>query len=120
LNRAIPFTKTPRSILVLGGGLSKTTTKIPELIGLNLEQAENKLAQYSLNLGGLNYDENPEIENDTIVPFIWKQKPDPESGAKLNLGDLVDVWFTIDSIKLPWFDTTTIDEDEDLSTIWIP
>ena len=44
--------------LVLGMGLSSSTTRIPDLVGTGLEEATEIIARYYLNLGAVTYDES--------------------------------------------------------------
>ena len=47
---------------------------------------------------------------DSAKAFVWKQRPSYEENKELiNLGASVDIWLTIDSIKLPQPDTTVVE-----------
>jgi beta-lactam-binding protein with PASTA domain len=63
--------------LILGKGLSNQRASVPDLIGMNLEPAKNKILVSSLNLGTYIYD-------NTI----------------LQLGSAIYLWMTVDSTKL--------------------
>ncbi len=87
--------------LVLGKGLSNQRTQIPDLIGLDLETARNRLLTSSLNLGTYIYDKSIIDRKDSIQAFVFRQKPDYKEDASMQLGSAVYLWLTVDSSKLP-------------------
>jgi len=86
--------------LVLGKGLSNQRTPVPELIGMNLESAKNKILGASLNLGTFIYDNTITSGDDTLNAFVYKQNPEFNIDASLQLGSAIYLWLTVDSIKL--------------------
>jgi hypothetical protein len=102
--------------LVLGKGLSNETTAVPNLTGFDLLLAKEFLADRYLNIGAIIYDNTIEDEEDSTTAFVWKQRPEFENENKLQLGENVDIWLTVDSTKLPQPDSLELDEldDEDL------
>ena len=56
--------------LVLGMGLSSTTTRIPDLIGTGLENATEIIARYYLNMGAVTYDESFLEAGDSAGAFV--------------------------------------------------
>jgi eukaryotic-like serine/threonine-protein kinase len=101
--------------LVLGKGLSDQTTQVPDLVGIDVQTAKNKLADRYLNSGAIVYDNSILTGLDTLFAFVWKQYPDVENASsevRLQLGSNVDLWVTIDSTKLPQPDTLMIDEND--------
>jgi len=95
--------------LVLGRGLSDDKTASPELIGLQLSEAIDKITTRYLNLGAIIYDGSIMNAEDSANAFIWKQRPVFDDQTMLNLGSTVDIWITVDSTKLPQADTTDVD-----------
>jgi len=93
--------------LVLGKGLSNKRTPVPDLIGMNLEPARNKILISSLNLATYIYDNSIKNEEDTINAFVYKQNPEFKDEANLQLGSVIYLWLTVDSAKLP-VDSTLI------------
>jgi eukaryotic-like serine/threonine-protein kinase len=85
--------------LVLGKGLSNERTPVPDLIGMNLEHAKNKILASSLNLGTYIYDNTIINGNDTLNAFVYKQNPEYKVDAKLQLGSAIYLWMTVDSVK---------------------
>lgn len=97
--------------LVLGMGLSKETTRLPDLVGRSLEVAREIIADYYLNIGAITYDESMENAEDTATAFIWRQYPEFDEFRRLNMGMEVDIWLTVDSTLLPEPDTLLVGED---------
>jgi eukaryotic-like serine/threonine-protein kinase len=93
--------------LVLGKGLSNQRTSIPDLVGMALEPARNKILISSLNLGTYIYDNTILNSKDSLNAFVYKQNPEYREDANLQLGSAVYLWLTVDSAKLP-VDTTLI------------
>jgi len=86
--------------LVVGRGLSDEKTAAPNLIGLYLEDAINKITARYLNIGAVIYDGSIVDFEDSLYSFIWKQRPVYDDETLLNLGSTVDIWLTADSAKL--------------------
>jgi beta-lactam-binding protein with PASTA domain len=101
--------------LVLGKGLSNLRTPIPDLVGLNIEQARNRILGASLNIGTFTYDNTINNAEDTANAFVFKQNPLYSEETTLQLGSAVYVWFTTDSMKLP-VDSTIIKIEDTLSS----
>jgi beta-lactam-binding protein with PASTA domain len=99
--------------LVLGMGLSNKTTRVPELLGLNLEEAMGIIADYYLNLGAVTYDKSLENASDSAGAFVWRQYPDFDELKRLNMGMEVDLWLTLDSTLLPAPNSTFDGDDTD-------
>lgn len=91
--------------LVLGKGLSNQRTSIPDLIGMTLEPATEKILSASLNLGTFIFDNTIRSGEDSLKAFVYKQNPEFREDGTLQLGSSIYLWMTIDSLKLP-SDTT--------------
>ncbi len=87
--------------LILGRGLSDERTAIPTLVGLTLADARDYLTKYSLNTGLIFYDNSVSTSADSVKAFVWKQKPEPDIDATLQLGSAIDIWLTVDESKTP-------------------
>jgi hypothetical protein len=94
--------------LVLGKGLSNQRTGVPDLLGLTLEPAINKILGSSLNLGTYIYDNTIKSEADSLNAFVYKQNPEYKADASLQLGSSIYLWLTTDSAKLRSDSTTVI------------
>ena len=87
--------------LVLGKGLSDETTVVPDLTGMHLRVAKEMLMSRYLNTGAVIFDSNVQTVEDSIMAFVWRQRPVFGNDNRLNLGANVDMWLTTDSTKLP-------------------
>ncbi len=96
--------------MVLGKGLSNQRTPVPDLMGMNLEPARNKILVSSLNLGTYIYDNTIINGEDTVKAFVYKQNPEYKEDESLQLGSAIYLWLTADSAKLP-VDSTLIISD---------
>ena len=100
--------------LVLGMGLSSSTTRIPDLVGTGLEEAREIIARYYLNLGALTYDESFQEAEDSSGAFIWRQYPEFDEFKRLNMGMEMDIWLSLDSTLLPGPDSTYFGDDTEI------
>lgn len=105
--------------LVLGKGLSNRRTPVPDLMGMKLEPARNKILVSSLNLGAFIYDNSILTGDDTVSAFVYKQNPEYKEEASLQLGSAVYLWLTVDSAKLP-VDSTLINLSDTIPVVEIP
>jgi len=97
--------------LVLGMGLSSSTTRIPDLVGTGLEEAREIIARYYLNLGAITYDESFQEAGDSAGAFVWRQYPEYDEFRRLNMGMEMDVWLSLDSTLLPEPDSARFGDD---------
>ena len=86
--------------LVIGSSSGSQDTPLPNLTGLTYIEAENLLKTNLLNTGVLIYDESIITPGDTLAAFIWKQYPNFQNTRIVSLGTSVDLWFTLDSLKI--------------------
>jgi beta-lactam-binding protein with PASTA domain len=86
--------------LVLGKGFSNQRTPVPNLLGMRLDPAKDKILSSSLNLGTFEYDNTIKKEADSINAFVYKQNPEFKNDATLQLGYPIYLWLTVDSAKL--------------------
>jgi len=112
INEGTIITKGAVIDLVLGMGLSSKTTRIPDLVGLGLEEASAIISDYFLNLGAVTYDISIEEAEDSTGAFIWRQYPDFDEFKRLNMGMEVDIWLTLDSTRMPMADSILGDDIE--------
>jgi len=75
--------------LVIGSGLSDKTTSIPNLLGLNLQQAQTEIKVASLNLGAVIFDEGI---IDSTNAMVYKQNPKLNEKIKVKLGTSIDIY----------------------------
>ena len=103
--------------LVLGKGLSNQRTPVPNLVGMRLDPAKDKILSSSLNLGTFEYDNTIRKEADTINAIVYKQNPEFKHDATLQLGYPVYLWLTIDSAKLKIDSTRIVSDTIPVTTI---
>lgn len=94
--------------LVLGKGLSNQRTPVPNLIGMTLQPATDRILSASLNLGTFIFDNTIRTGEDSLNAFVYKQNPEYRVDATLQLGSSVYLWMTTDSLKLPSDSTLSI------------
>jgi len=99
--------------LVLGKGLSNQRTSVPNLVGLTLDPAKDRIQSTSLNLGTYVFDNTILTGDDTLNAFVYKQNPEYKDDATLQYGSSIYIWLTVDSLKLP-VDSTLISVSDTL------
>ena len=114
INEGTEITKGAVIDLVLGMGLSQETTRVPELVGVLLDEATEIIADYYLNIGAITYDESMDDAEDSAQAFIWRQYPEFDEFRRMNMGMEVDIWLTVDSTLLPVPDSTLFGEDTEI------
>jgi hypothetical protein len=93
--------------LVLSKGLSNLKTSVPNLIGMRLDPARDRINSSSLNLGTFIFDNSILSGEDSLKAFVYKQNPLYEEDALIQFGSSMYLWLTVDSLKLP-VDSTLI------------
>lgn len=92
--------KGTRIDLVVGRQHGNQTTLLPDLTGLTAEEAQITLTNAMLNTGVVIYDETVISGEDSLNAQIWRQRPNPRITANILLGSSVDLWVTVDSLKI--------------------
>lgn len=96
--------------LVLGKGLSNQRTSVPDLIGMDLKSAKNRILGASLTLVTSIFDNTVISGKDSANAFVYKQNPEFSDDATLQLGSSIYLWLTVDSAKIP-VDSTLVIHD---------
>lgn len=86
--------------LVVGREQGNQVTDLPNLTGLTVPEAKTTLTDAMLNTGVVIYDETILSAEDSTNARIWKQKPNPEVTGTATLGSSVDLWVTVDQLKI--------------------
>lgn len=86
--------------LVVGRTQGNMDTPLPDVTGLPIEQAEQALTDAMLNIGVFIYDESIITEEDSLNAAVWRQRPSPKITGTVNLGSSVDLWVTVDELKI--------------------
>jgi len=86
--------------LIVGQTQGNAATPLPDLIGLTTEQAEQSLTDARLNTGVIIFDESIITGEDSLSAVVWRQRPNPKITGTVNLGSSVDLWVTVDELKI--------------------
>jgi eukaryotic-like serine/threonine-protein kinase len=82
--------------LVVGRGESNEKTYVPDVVGMNKNEALEALSALSLNLGSVVYDISVKTPRDTASARIWKQSPRGSEKNEISFGSFIDIWLTTD------------------------
>ncbi len=120
-----PSTSVPKRSkidLIVGQGLSRETTAIPNLTGLTTDESKRISQSVYLNIGATIYDDNVITRDDSIRAFVWKQNPPAEQGITRRLGASIDIWLTTDSTLIstikspPTWENQSMDSEIEVSS----
>ena len=85
--------------LILGNGLGRRTSKIPNLSGYSYSRVVSEINDAYFNVGTVTYDKTVLTYSDTMNAKVWKQKPICSGRNRNVMGGRIDVWLTLDSDK---------------------
>lgn len=94
------FPKTSEIGLVIGKTSTNEKASTPDVIGLGIGGAKSVIINAMLNLGVVIYDETILDGKDSVNARIWRQRPDPRINSMIGLGTSIDLWLTIDKLKI--------------------
>lgn len=86
-----PGEMVPKGALVdlhVGDGLGNTEFEMPSVVGMPVDEASVLLVGQGLQIGNIIYVQGSDEPNGTVL----KQRPFAEVGAKIRVGELVDLW----------------------------
>lgn len=86
--------------LIVGREQGNQVTNLPNLLGLTIPEAKKTLTDAMLNTGVIIFDESILSEEDSTNAMVWKQQPNPRVMSTTALGSSVDLWVTIDQLKI--------------------
>jgi beta-lactam-binding protein with PASTA domain len=86
--------------LVVGSNKGNLKTPLPNLTGFAINEAQTTLTDSKLNQGVLIYDVSIATAEDSLNAQIWKQLPNPKYVSTVDLGSSVDLWLTVDTLKI--------------------
>jgi beta-lactam-binding protein with PASTA domain len=86
--------------LIVGRKHGNQTTPLPDLIGLTVDEAQATLTSAMLNTGVVIYDESIRSSGDSLSARVWRQRPDPRITGSILLGSSIDIWVTVDQLKI--------------------
>ncbi len=102
--------------LTVGCGLSGEKVHVPSLREKTKDEASAILAEASLNIGSVIYDEKPKDDADMAKYFVYKQKP--ATGTEVNIGKSVDVWLTKSKSQLDTPEEIVLSKDYDIENFF--
>jgi beta-lactam-binding protein with PASTA domain len=102
--------------LTVGRGLSDEKVHVPSLREKSKEEAMAVLAEASLNIGSVLYDEKPTDDADASKYFVYKQKP--ATGTEVNIGKAVDIWLTKSKSQLSEPEEVVLSKDYDIENFF--
>ncbi len=94
------FPKSSEVELVVGKTSPNEKTQVPNIIGMTLTGAKSAILDAMLNQGVIIYDETILDGQDSLNARIWRQRPDPRINSTTELGTSIDMWLTIDELKV--------------------
>ena len=87
--------------LVVGLNSLDNVTYVPDLIGLKNMSAVDAIQDHSLNISRLHFDETVKDFDDSLNAQVYRQEPEPSDSIKVNIGDEVTLYLTIDQSRIP-------------------
>ena len=94
------YPKTSEIDLIVGKISVNEKAMVPDVIGLDLTKAKSVITDAMINMGVVIYDETILTGSDTLNAKIFRQRPDSKINSKIDLGTSIDLWLTIDKLKI--------------------
>jgi eukaryotic-like serine/threonine-protein kinase len=85
---------------VVGKGTGLDKTPIPNLTGMSIGDAKLAILDASLTPGVAIYDESVVTLEDSVNARVWRQRPAAANSVTVDLGTSIDLWLTVDSLKV--------------------
>jgi beta-lactam-binding protein with PASTA domain len=104
-----PIAKGSGITLVIGQGLSNERSLVPNLLGIGKETARIISMNNFFYLGGVMYDSTVVNSDDSARAKIFKQYPNV--GNQARLGTSIDIWLSVDSLRLMQLDSAALQQD---------
>jgi hypothetical protein len=95
--------------LVVGEGLSNERAPVPNLLGIGRETARILALNNYFNLGAVLFDSTVTNRMDSAMAKVYRQFPDHSNPARL--GTSIDIWLTMDSLRILQLDSTYLYND---------
>ncbi|HPD94662.1 MAG TPA: PASTA domain-containing protein [Tenuifilaceae bacterium] len=87
--------------LLLGMGMHGERTGLPLLIGLKLNESQNRIIEASLNVGRIRFDETISTFKDSLDAMVYSQYPAYTENLSMAFGTRVDIWLTLNQSRIP-------------------
>lgn len=91
--------------ILVASGLSDERTRVPELKGMRLMDAEELIRINGLHPGAVIPDEETSISKDSL--WVWKQLPESNSNP-IRVGESITMWLSLDSLKYAQTDSIEV------------
>lgn len=104
-----PISKGSGITLVIGQGLSNERSMVPNLLGIGKETARIISMNNFFYIGGVMYDSTVVNSDDSARAKIFKQYPNV--GNQARLGTSIDIWLSVDSLRLMRLDSAAVQQD---------
>lgn len=95
--------------LVLGMGMHGERTGLPLLIGLKLNDAQNRIIESSLNIGRIRFDETIIDFKDSLDARVYSQYPAYSEPNSIGFGAKIDIWLTLNQSRIPKIERASVD-----------
>ncbi len=104
-------------LLTIGSGTSNVKVLVPYLLNLTKDEAESKLMESALSIGFNDY-ENCQCttKEDSLNAKVYRQTPMRSLKNPINMGSLVDLYFTCDSSRINYDETMANDTTTTIPT----
>lgn len=100
--------------LVVGLGNGSRTTNLPDLVGVNVEDAKEKINIASLNIGMEIFIDNDDVED----LYVSRMEPEYSLETMVPLGSTVNVWYrSIKNFDFEWYKYEKFRRDS-IAEIW--
>lgn len=95
--------------LLLGMGMYGERTGLPQLVGLKLHDARNRIIESSLNIGRIKFDETIVDYKDSLEARVYSQYPAYTEPNTIGFGSKIDIWLTLNLSRIPKIERDAID-----------
>ncbi len=87
--------------LVVGLNSIDNVTYVPDVSGLKNLSAVEAIQDHSLNVKALKFDTSVKDYDDSLNAMVYRQEPAPSDSVKVNMGDEVVLYLTVDQARVP-------------------
>lgn len=87
--------------LLLGSGMYGERASLPQLVGMQFDDAKHQIIEASLNIGTLRFDQTIKNYQDTLKARVYNQFPAYSIPNKIAFGTKINLWLTLNRNKIP-------------------
>lgn len=92
--------------LVLGNGLSRSLSAVPNLYKKNYKQAVSQINDNFFNIGNVYFDESIKDYRDSLNAMVIKQQPIFSKTNRSVVGSTINIWLSVDEKKFREIDSS--------------